>query len=408
MSRPISPGILGFFGCCIFLAPDSHAEETQPSGWTVTAGAQIRRIDVGFRFDTPSPLASRGLFSRRGGVGPGDVGVLTNGSDIITYLDGTAGPNLHPVRDRDSSFSVDSIAQVVFGLQPQGADFSTAGEVTFHSSGTTFDYPDLLQANPLSVDDSEVIVSPFLEFQRNLFEEGGLFVDFVVGWSYLESELGGGPRTIATRTITERRTESQYTYLYSLPSASAPPGFPLVYSNAQINGIIYDADDYNAFGGFGPGDPEYVMNPQTLAAHQVSNRPVATLTAVSSVDLDVDAHIFPFLLEVRREISPGTFFSAGAGPTLNVISHDFETRTDWYLDGTPFATVRDSNNGTDLVVGASVRTALSVVLDDEGSFLFEAGGGYDWVPTRTVVSGNAVAEIDLGSWVGTLGFIKHF
>lgn len=150
------------------------------------------------------------------------------------------------------------------------------------------------------------------------------------------------------------------------------------------------------------------MNPQTLAAHRISDRPLATLTAVSSVDLDVDAHVFPLLLEVRREISPGTFFSAGAGPTLNVISHDFENRTDWYLNGAPLATVGDSESGTDLVMGASVRTALSVVLDDEGSLLFEVGGGYDWVPTRTVVAGNAVAEIDLGSWVGTLGFIKHF
>lgn len=256
MSRDVSSGILGFFGICAVLVPFSHAEEGERSAWTVTAGAQVRRIDVGFRFDAPTPLALRGLFSRRADVGPGDVGVATNGSDIITYLDGTVGPNLHPVRDRDSSFSVDSIAQVIFGLQPPGADFSSAGQVTFHSTGTTYDYPDLLQANPLSVDDSEVIVSPFLEFQRNLFEEGGLFVDFVVGWSYLESELGGGPRFIATRTITERRTDSQYTYLYSLPSASAPPGFPLVYSNAFSNGVIYDADDYNAFGGFGPGDPE--------------------------------------------------------------------------------------------------------------------------------------------------------
>ncbi|MCB1207024.1 MAG: hypothetical protein KDN18_22415 [Verrucomicrobiae bacterium] len=408
MSRHFSSGILGWFGIFTALVTASHAEEGERSGWTVTAGAQVRRIDVGFRFDTPSPLALRGLFSRRSDVGPGDVGVVTNGSDIITYLDGTVGPNLNPVRDRDSSFSVDSTAQVVFGLQPPGADFSTAGQVTFHSTGTTYDYPDQLQSNPFSVDDSEVVVSPFLELQKNLFEEEGLSVDFVVGWSYLESELGGGPRTIATRTITERRTDSQYTYLYSLPSASGPLGFPLVYSNAAMNGVIYDADDYNAFGGFGPGDPEYVMDPQTLAANQISNRPVATLTAVSSVDLDVDAHVFPFLLEVRREISPGTFFSAGAGPTLNVISHDFETRTDWYLNGTPLATVRDSDSGTDLVMGASVRTALSVVLDEEGSLLFEVGGGYDWVPTRTVAAGNAVAEIDLGSWVGTFGFVKHF
>ncbi len=408
MSHSSCIGILGFIGIFTAMPLGVRAETEEGSGWTVTAGAQVRRIDVGFQIDAPEPVSWGRLYVRRGDSGPGDVGVATSGSDFITYLDGTVGVNQHPVRDRDSSFSVASLSQVVFGTQALGADFPTTGQVTFHSASTGYDYEGHYRADPFSVEDSEVVVSPFIELQRNLFEDGGLFVDVVVGWSYLESQHGTGTRTVATQTLEESRTDSRFTYLYDLPSAVAPSGFPPVYSNAGLNGVIYDAADYNAFGGFGPGDAEYVRNPRTLESHRTADRLVAVLTAESSATLEVDAHVIPILLEARRQISPRIFLAAGAGPTLNVISHDFGSRTDWYLNGSPFAMERESDSGTDLVVGATVRATLSVILSDDGTLLLEGGGGYDWVPTQTVSTGNARADFDLSSWIGTLGLCNHF
>ncbi|MCB1237317.1 MAG: hypothetical protein KDM91_19795 [Verrucomicrobiae bacterium] len=405
---------LGILAVAVVAAipPGSRAEPGAGSGWSVTAGAQVRRIDVGFQVDAPAPISWSGLFSRRGNSGPGDVGVATSGSDFITYLDGTVGINRHPIRDRDTSFTVASLSQVEYGIpQAPGFDFNSAGHVTFHSGGTTYEYAKHYRPSPFSVDDSAVVVSPLVELQRTLFQDDEFFVDLVVGWSWLESEHATGTRTVATQSLVETKTNSRYTYVYDFPTSSAgvPAGFPPTFDNSSgATGLIYDAADYNAFGGFGPGDVEYVRNPRTFGSHGSMDRVIAVISAESSAALEVDAHVIPILLEARRQLNPRLFLSVSAGPTLNVISHDLESRTDWYLNGSHLASQRDSDSGTDLVVGASVRGTLSYVLSDDGTFLFETGGGYDWVPTQTASAGNARAEFDLSSWIGTLGFCKHF
>ncbi|MCB1229348.1 MAG: hypothetical protein KDN19_03730 [Verrucomicrobiae bacterium] len=385
--------------------------QAAPEGWSVSVGVQARQVDVGFQIDAPSPVNARSLFSPRSSRGPGDVGVATSGTDFISYSDGTVGTNLDTAHDFDTSFTVNSASQVVFGSQPPGEDFATPGTVIFHSSGTTYEYDEHVATNPFSVDDNEVVVSPYIELRRTLCEQDGVFFDLAVSWTYLESEHGTGtPRNVLTQSVMESVTSERYTYIYDLPSSSggAPSGFPPVYSNAGSNGVIYNADGYNAFGGFGPGDPHYVQNPRTYGSQRTSDRLVALLEAESSARLDVDAHVIPIILDARCEVKPGIMLGIGAGPTLNVISHDLHSQTDWYLNGSHIGSDRDSNSGTDFVVGATVRALLSVALSDDGTFCFEASGGYDWVPSQTVSAGPTQAEIDLSSWMGSIGFCKWF
>ncbi|MCB1208934.1 MAG: hypothetical protein KDK97_06385 [Verrucomicrobiales bacterium] len=376
------------------------------SGWSVSAGLQTRQVNVGFQLAAPSAISAAGAYSLRRAAGLGDVGVATSGTQFLRYEDGTVGVDLSFFKRGDTSFSVSSASQVVFGDQPPGADFATPGTVTFHSSGIAYEYATLFSATPYEGEDNEVVLSPFIELRRELFRNDRLSAGVSVGWSWLQSSHSSGWQNVASLAVVETATRTNYTYVYDLPASAggAPTGFPPVYDNTSSTGVIVDPDAYNSFGGFSPGDDEFVRSARTLRNGRSSDRLIVLLQARSRADLKLNAQVLPMLADIRWQAAPRMALSLLAGPTLNVIHHRLNSRTDWLLNGRRFASSEASDSGTRLTVGGTLRALVSVALSQDGRWSFEAGGGYDWVPAHTVSAGHATAKIDLSSWVGSAGF----
>lgn len=205
----------------------SHAAGNAASGWAISAGAEVRQMSVGFSISPPAAPNTTGLFSLRDAAGLGDVGVVSSKSQIIHYSDGSVGPDRSSLgKDRDTSFSVASTTQVVFGTQPPGADFPTAGSVTFHSSGTSYAYERSFFSNGFSTDDDQVVVGPYIRLRRELSSSPAFTVGFATGWSYFQSRHSSGEQIVGRLVVNEIATRSNYTYLYSLASAGASAGFP--------------------------------------------------------------------------------------------------------------------------------------------------------------------------------------
>ena len=254
-----------------------------------------------------------------------------------------------------------------------------------------------------------MVASPFVELRRILFENEDVCVDLAIGWSYLESDHATGERTVANLSVMERETNSRYTYVYDFPNGgSVPAGFPPIFDNTSSNGVIYNAASYNAFSGGSPGDSIYVRNPRTFGSSGTSERLFLPIEAVSSADLDLHANVIPILVDARFDLNPDMVLGIGAGPTLNVISHELTSQTEWLYHGRTIASQSAVDRGTDVAVGATVRATVSIDLNEDGSLSLEIGGGYDWVPSQTVTAGPATAEIDLSSWFGSIGLCKVF
>ncbi len=129
--------------------------------------------------------------------------------------------------------------------------------------------------------------------------------------------------------VNEIATRSNYTYLYSLASAGASAGFPPVYDNSNATGAIYDADSYNSFGGFSPGDPEFVHDPLTLRSSSSTATPLLFMEARSIARLHLQTHVIPFLFDVTWKLSPRMAAGIEAGPTLSLINRSsFADRLD--------------------------------------------------------------------------------
>lgn len=387
----------------------SHAAGNAASGWAISAGAEVRQMSVGFSISPPAAPNTTGLFSLRDAAGLGDVGVVSSKSQIIHYSDGSVGPDRSGLgKDRDTSFSVAFTTQVVFGTQPPGADFPTAGSVTFHSSGTSYAYERSFFSNGFSTDDDQVVVGPYIRLRRELSSSPAFTVGFATGWSYFQSRHSSGEQIVGRLVVNEIATRSNYTYLYSLASAGASAGFPPDYDNSKATGAIYDADSYNSFGGFSPGDPEFVHDPLTLRSSSSTATPLLFMEARSIASLHLQTHVIPFLFDVTWKLSPRMAAGIEAGPTLNLINHDLRSQTDWTLNGTRIARQTDSSRGTHVAVGATVRAKLAVALTSDHRWSLEASGGYDWVPSHNVRAGPAQAEIDISSFVGSLGVCFKF
>ncbi|MCB1090554.1 MAG: hypothetical protein KDL87_03415, partial [Verrucomicrobiae bacterium] len=130
-----------------------------------------------------------------------------------------------------------------------------------------------------------------------------------------------------------------------------PAGYPPNFDNTTLNGVIYNADGYNGFSGGGPGSSIYVRNPRTFGSSRTSERLFLPIEAVSSADLDLHANVIPILLDARFDLNPDVVLGIGAGPTLNIISHDLTSQTEWLYHGRTIASQSAIDRGTDVAVG---------------------------------------------------------
>jgi hypothetical protein len=372
--------------------------------WSLSVGTEVRSIGVGFLLGAPVPPNTAGVLSLRRSAGLGDVGVATNGSQTVFYEDGSVGTD-GTGKGRDSSFSVDSASQVVFGTRAGGADFATTGSATFHSSGISYAQEQAYTNMSYEGEDNAVVIGPHLELRCELFNTPLVSAGFSIGWSFFDSTHRTGLRTVASLAINEIETRNNYTYIYSLPESAdrSPTGFPPNYDNTQATGVVYNANAYNTFSGFSPGDPEYVHAPITQATSSRNSSQIALLEARSSASLRLQTQVLPFLLDSTFHITPRFAAGIAAGPTLNVVSHHLNTQTEWLLNGAVIQRQQDASHGTHVATGATLRGAISMALTPDSRWSLEAGFGWDWVPSHKVEAGTASAEIDLSSWVSSIG-----
>jgi hypothetical protein len=401
----------GLAAACLAALPGGLPETASAldTGWSYSFGTSARRVGVSFDLGPPQLVSTAGAYTVQAATGLGDVGVMTAPGQVITYADGSVGPDAANDGRGNASFTVAGAGQVVYGTRNPGDDFTIPGSVTFTSSGTTYAYAETFAATPSSQRQSETIVNPYAEVRHALIDVAGLSVDFSLGWAFLRSRQQVQAPTGAI-TVVETASVNQYTYVYDFPAEAGdvPPGFPPTFDNTDFFGVIYDADAYNTWAGLDSSDPHFVRNPTTTVISTPTATPIALISANSAADLDLGVNVLPMMIDGQWRVTPWLAVRFGAGPTLNVVSYRLHEQTDWFVNGAYFTRRSETNRGTQVSIGASTRTTVAIALTPDGHWAMELGGGYDFVPAHTVTAGNARAKIDLSSWVTTAGFSVRF
>lgn len=361
------------------------------------SGIVVRSIGADFKFGKVSGISTfpQGMVRR----GLGDVGFFEGGNGTVTYEDGTAGPDpfdLGPgIPTGLARFTVDGADQ--FKATGRTELALPVYEVSFHSSdyeySSTLDNLSGSTAGSISDDDTEV--GPFIELVVPIREK----LNFVVGYSYLDTEHSTGNRLGAIQHVYENATNYEYTYD---GIGGVSPGTATYPYDSTVDGgiLVYDVTVASTAPGTDIGGDE-LLDPRRSVSTSSTKM---DLYAICSADLNVKLHEIPFGLERTCQVGRTTLACTG-GLTMNIIDFDLESRVDWYSQGssTPFLSNSYRNAGHDLKWGAYLGINAHCPLNEEDTVYFDSQISYRWVDSTTVTAGKTSVEIDPSSWEARFG-----
>ena len=260
--------------------------------------------------------------------------------------------------------------------------------VTFHSREHLYEGP-----TTISDTDEEVVAAPFVAAHWDLVDRAdGLRISAFGRYALAHAELGASERF--------RELDRAHTFTYDEwpprggpdPEVDSMPMLPLL-----SDWIIYSNEDNLMYWGPNPAYPP-TMDPR----HSVSESRVSGL---ARTDLDLFLHEFALGIEFAYELTDRVHVGGLAGPVLGVADWDYEYTTQWSDEatGAPLGKWGYSKSDEDLLWGATVEGTVAVDLDSEGRLFVEAGAGYVWYEALDVVVGQAETELDLSSFVASLG-----
>jgi len=258
---------------------------------------------------------------------------------------------------------------------------------TFHSREHLHEGP-----STLSDTDEELVPAPYVAAHWDLVDRAdGLRVSAFGRYALAHAELGASQRfreVDRTHTFTYDEYPSPLP-LPAPPYTTGPPFLPLwlIYSNE---------DTLMAWG------PDPLFPPTMDPRHNVSDRGIVGL---ARADLDVFLHEFALGVECSYEVMDRVRIGALAGPVLGIADWDYDYTTRWSDEatGAPLGSLGYSTSDEDVLFGATIEGTVSVDLDSEGRLFVEAGAGYVWYEELDVALGQAETELDLSSFVASLG-----
>lgn len=357
------------------IQPEAAAFATPDYRWSLSAGLATRSLDAGFDLEVPRDIPWQSLLGLRSS-GRGDVG-LSSGNPV-TYDNGS-------ILGDDFGLS-DSTFHSSSQIQPTGrTDIlgDPVNELRFNTSSTTHSVS--LSVTDELPGDSDEGAGGYVRFTGRLGQLQGFTGALSLTWTGWSGDAAVQDFDVATVTAQSHRTT--YTYLYDIFFALPPDAAFVILEAAGLDGNL---------------PPRKRSRDKT--------RTVAIIDGIYTADLDVMLNEIALTFDVERQLTQRLGLALSIGPTLNVVSTDFEATLRWVQRGNGRTLLSQSwhDSSTEVEVGFMAQLLARFNLTRDGRWFLEAHAGYHWLDDIGVDAGAAGASIDLSSWDVGLGVGVRF
>lgn len=358
------------------LPPPQAATFAHPAHrWSLSAGLATRSLDASFDLDVPRDIPWQSLLGLRAS-GRGDVGLSSGGP--VTYDNGSILGDSFGLSEAEyhSSSQIQPTGRIdILGDPVNELRFNSQRTTHSISTSVTDDLPG----------DSDEGAGGYVRFSGRVGTLRGFTGALSLTWTGWSGDAA--LENIDVATVTAQRHRTNYTYLYDIFFA-LPPDMAFV----LLDGSGFDGN----------------LSPRKQASEKTKS--AAIIDGLYSADLDVMLNEIALTFDVERQLTQRLGVALSIGPTLNVVSTDFDATLRWVQRGSGRTLLSQSwhDSATEVVVGFMAQLLARFDLTRDGRWFIEGHAGYHWLDEVGWSAGAAGGSVDLSSWDVGVGLGLRF